>query len=154
MSEESKTYGRPMTSEEIESTSGISRIGHIVDTHTLAIAGILERLDMAERRLNIATKLRAESESSLEQLRKQVVDSAKMVERAMAIVESTDLELKHWKEKPVTMPDPLPGQTMSDEQVWLEAWCAATDIEEPNCVPYPTKWADACLSDFKQRFRK
>ena len=54
--------------------------------------------------------------------------------------------------QPVTMPNPLPGQTMSNEQVWLTAW--ASTSPESGKVGWSSLLADVCLADFKARFRQ
>jgi hypothetical protein len=55
---------------------------------------------------------------------------------------------------PVTYPvrDVKPPSIISDEEVWLRAWCA-TIIDEQVLVKGASEAADACLEEFKKRFR-
>lgn len=127
--------GQPhgMMSKPTPITESPSALERAVDANTLAI----ERLETKAAELNL----------EIETLRKQVKASMAVVDQAMALVQKIDA-------KPVTMPNPLPGQTMSDEQVWLTAWSACASCPETSEQNTTTEWADACLRDFKARFRK
>lgn len=42
----------------------------------------------------------------------------------------------------------------ADQQVWLTAWCAVASCWNTKEQRVCSKWADACLEDFRARFRK
>jgi len=41
---------------------------------------------------------------------------------------------------------------LSEQEVWLRAWCATADKSSMKEVP--AEWADRCLEQFKKRFKE
>lgn len=78
------------------------------------------------------------------------------IERMQDEIRGICLEIERMRgrrESSATMPNPLPGHPMIDEQVWLTAWAAGISsigVSQQGA----TNIADACLQDFKARFRK
>lgn len=64
-------------------------------------------------------------------------------------------EAKRWREttyKPE--PDPEPTRDPARERVWREAWCSVAGTFNCSATETATKWADAALAAFDERFRK
>jgi hypothetical protein len=45
-------------------------------------------------------------------------------------------------------------EKISDEDVWLRTWVAYAQSSNSTESRLATEWADRCLTDFKERFRK
>lgn len=41
---------------------------------------------------------------------------------------------------------------LTDEQVWLAAWCAVAGTWNVKYKDTPKKWADRCVEDFRKNF--
>jgi len=49
----------------------------------------------------------------------------------------------------------IPKNSFSPEEVvWVRAWCATASAISCQNTETAARWADACLKDFRQRFRK
>ena len=44
-------------------------------------------------------------------------------------------------------------EKITEREVWLKAWCAVANAFNCETSDAATKWADACLKDFKERFK-
>ena len=63
----------------------------------------------------------------------------------------TETELKT---TPASDPSPLlERQPFSREEVWLRAWCVTATAINCYSPDAATRWADACLKDFSERFK-
>jgi hypothetical protein len=55
---------------------------------------------------------------------------------------------------PLSKEERAPLPLTAEEHVWVTAWCAVASCWNQKETAPCTRWADKCLEDFRQRFRK